>query len=468
MDSKQLKRWLLLLIAALLLAGCAAFRAATPAPQTIVEREDAREGTEAGGYVPDVPMQPPEAVAPAEKGVVPLPGAAYVEEASAVGADAGGSPAVYPPMPTSDGNPVVPPDQQFFGPLQAGEIDDNEEFAAYLQYRWDYHQYLNYPVEELDVSERHIIRVTNREGLPVLGAQVAISSGQRNVTTLLTTATGKVYFFPRAYPYADAPSYTVTVRKGQASQSFTLTREQQDALWEVTLDVPRTRPPVQLDVLFLVDSTGSMSDEIEQLKDNMLSISAQIEALPENPDVRFGLVYYRDRGDVYVVRTVDFTGDVQQFQRELMAVSAGGGDDTPESLNEALHEAVSRTHWRVENTVSLIFLVADAPPHLDYPQDYSYAEELLRAVQMGIKVFPIGSRLDGEDFYQKQAEYIFRQMAQFTGGHFIFLTYADTPQSSGEPGTEYSVPEGRYTVEDLDALVVKLVREELAALTGQQ
>ncbi len=467
MNSKLLKQWPFLLMAALLLAGCAALRTTTPQP--IVEGGgDAREDVEAGGYPPEVPAQPPLAAPTEFKGVAPLPEAASVEEAPAVGADAGRGPAVYPPAPAGEGNPVVPPDQQFFGPLQAGEIDDNAEFAAYLQYRWDYHQYLNYPVEELDVSERHIIRVTNREGLPVLGAQVVISSGQRTVTTLLTTATGRVYFFPRAYPYADAPSYTVTVRKGQASQSFTLTREQRDALWEVTLDVPRTRPPVQLDVLFLVDSTGSMSDEIEQLKDNMLSISAQIEALPENPDVRFALVYYRDRGDVYVVRTVDFTSNVQQFQRELMAVSAGGGDDTPESLNEALHEAVSNTHWRVDNTVSLIFLVADAPPHLDYPQDYSYAEELLRAVQMGIKVFPIGSRLDGEDFYQDQAEYIFRQMAQFTGGHFIFLTYADTPQSSGEPGTEYSVPEGRYTVEDLDVLVVKLVREELAALTSQQ
>lgn len=464
-------KWLsFLAIGALTLSvsACAVFGAATPSPEAVVVVEGGiREGEETGGRIPDASLGPAAATMESRSAAVPAE-ADYAREAPAVGAAVEGGPAVYPPAPAGDGNPIVPPDRQFFGPLQAGEIDDNAEFAAYLQYRFDYHQYLNYPVEELDVTERHIIRVTNREGLPVLGAQVTIANGQRTVTTLLTTASGKVYFFPRAYPYADAPSYNVTVRKGQASQSFTLTREQRDALWEVTLDVPRTRPPIKLDVLFLVDSTGSMSDEIEQLKDNMLSISAQIEALPEDPDVRFGLVYYRDRGDVYVVRTVDFTDNVQQFQRELMAVSAGGGDDTPESLNEALHYAVSGMRWRIDDTVSLIFLVADAPPHLDYAQDYSYAEELLRAVQMGIKIFPIGSRLDGEDFYQDQAEYIFRQMAQFTGGHFIFLTYADTPQSSGEPGTEYSVPEGRYTVEDLDALVVKLVREELAALTGQQ
>ena len=67
-----------------------------------------------------------------------------------------------------------------------------------------------------------------------------------------------------------------------------------------------------------------------------------------------------------------------------------------------------------------------------------------------------------------QAEYVFRQLAQYTGGHFIFLTYEETPQASGEPGTDHSVPEGSYTVEDLDALVVRLISDELAALLGQQ
>ncbi len=236
----------------------------------------------------------------------------------------------------------------------------------------------------------------------------------------------------------------------------------------MTLNTRPAQAPVQLDVLFLLDATGSMSDEIDQLKDNILSISAQIEALPGRPDVRFGLVHYRDRGDNYVTRTTDFTGNVRAFQRELSAVEADGGGDDPESMNEALHQAVNNVDWRVEDTVSLVFLVADAPPHLDYSQDYDYADEMKAAAELGIKVFPIGSRLDGGNAYQQQAEYILRQIGQFTGGHFIFLTYEDTPRSDGAPGTEYSVPEEQYTVEDLDALVVRLVQDELEALTGQQ
>lgn len=389
-------------------------------------------------------------------------GIAVEEEADLAGAES-----VAPPP--SDENPIVPPDQQFAGALQAGEIDDNEDFGAYLQYRIDFHNFLDYPVSEADISERHTIRVSTRGGLPVLGAEVLVYDGQTLVTALRTTATGLVYFFPRAYPaHAGAQSFDVIVQKGQTSRSFTLTRDRTDAAWDVTLDTPSAQPPVRLDVLFLIDATGSMSDEINQLKDNILSISAQIEALPSNPDVRFGLVHYRDRGDAYVTRVSDFTPDVQTFQRDLSAVVADGGNDTPESLNEALHRAIADMNWRVEDTVSIVFLVADAPPHLDYPQDYDYAQEMRTAAELGIKIFPIGSRLDGEDYHQQQAEYIFRQIAQFTGGNFIFLTYEDTPQSSGEPGTEYNVPEDRYTVEDLDALVVRLVQEELAALTGGQ
>lgn len=396
----------------------------------------------------------------------PAPGARE-DDASEFAAGGGGDVAgsgdeVFP----SEGNPVyTPPDQQF-APLQAGEIDDNEEFGGYLQYRLDFQKFLGYPVSDRDISERHIIQVTTQNGSPVLGAEVLVYDGQRLVTALRTTATGTAYFFPRAYG-ANGATFSVDVSKGQSSTNFTISREQTNMTWPVTLNVQPTRPPVQLDVVFLIDATGSMSDEISQLKDNILSISAQIEALPGDPDVRFGLVHYRDRGDSYVVRSSDFTGNVQRFQRDLQQVSAGGGGDDPESMNEALHVAVNQMSWRVENTVSLVFLVADAPPHLDYSQDYDYAATMMNAAELGIKIFPIGSRLDGNGQYQQQAEYIFRQIAQFTGGNFIFLTYEDTPQSSGEPGTEYNVSEDSYSVEDLDALVVRLIRDELEALTGQ-
>jgi hypothetical protein len=389
---------------------------------------------------------------------------------AAPGAESGelSPPAQPTAVPYADQNPAVPPDQQFTPALQAGEIDDNEDFAAYLQYRLDFNRFSGIFVHDVDVSERHLIRVTGRSGGPVLGATVMVYAGQYFVTGLRTTAAGTAYFFPRAYPYVEVGSYEVVVEKGQDRASFTLTRESTDAVWDVALSSPQAGSPVQLDVLFLLDATGSMQEEIRQLQDNILSISAQIEALPGSPDVRFGLVHYRDRGDMYETQTVDFTGSVRDFQRELDRVSADGGGDTPESMNAALHQAVNGVSWRVDDTVSIIILVADAPPHLDYYQDFDYAVEMQNAASLGIKIFPIAVQLDewtgDRGYYEPQAEYVFRQLAQFTGGHLILLLSEETPQSGGEPGTSYSVPEDRYTVEDLDALVVRLIREELDAL----
>jgi Mg-chelatase subunit ChlD len=460
---------ILLVGLALLAASCRA--SATPAADVQEDVLNLPEAQLEAGGRGEAAQPPVEIVPPAE--AESFAGEARAEDSAGpveeAAPPAGGGEGVVLPPPTQAAPGNLPPDTQFQSPLQAGRRDDNANFSEYLQYRLDFRNFLGLPVHDVDISERHTIRVTTAGGRPVLGAQVFIYDGQTLVTALRTPATGVAYFFPLAYPdTSGAQSYTVTVTKGSATAGFTLTRDNRDAVWPVTLDTAPAQPPVQLDVLFLLDATGSMSDEIDQLKDNILSISAQIRALPSRPDVRFALVSYRDRGDEYVTRTTDFTADIQQFQRALMDVQAGGGGDDPESLNEALHQAVEGVSWRVDDTVSLIFLVADAPPHLDYPQDFDYAVEMERAAQLGIKIIPIASRLDGGDYYQKQAEYIFRQLAQFTGASFIFLTYADTPQASGTPGTEYNVPEGSYTVEDLDTLVVRLVEEELSALFSSQ
>jgi hypothetical protein len=99
--------------------------------------------------------------------------------------------------------------------------------------------------------------------------------------------------------------------------------------------------------------------------------------------------------------------------------------------------------------------VADAPPHLDYGQQNHYAVEMLEAAERGIKIYPIAS--SGLD---EQGEYIFRQLAQATGGRFIFLTYG--PEGPGTPGDETTFNVDQYTVSSLDDLVVQVVEEELA------
>ena len=341
--------------------------------------------------------------------------------------------------------------------LTAGEVDDNANWDDYLLYLRDYQGPRVIPV---DVSERHQIRVVDAAGEPVLGALIRVLVDGQEVQRLRTHSDGGTLFFPRALPEAlQGEQYTLEVEVDGAVTEVEIPAGAMQREWEIVHPAAGApQVPARLDILFLIDATGSMSDEIQQLKDNIQTIARQIDALPAQPDVRFAMTIYRDRGDEFVSRTFDFTPDVDTFAEALAQVEAAGGGDYPEDLNEALARAVHAPEWRVMETVSLIFLVADAPPHLDYPdQQTSYADEMMEAASRGIKIYPIASSgLDG------QGEYIFRQLAQVTGGRFIFLTYG--PGGPGTTGTETEHQVEDYTVSALDELVVRVVEEELAPL----
>jgi len=134
-------------------------------------------------------------------------------------------------------------------------------------------------------------------------------------------------------------------------------------------------------------------------------------------------------GDAFVVQPHDFTYELSQFQQQLAALSADGGGDTPEALNEALHRSIHELNWRTDDTVRMILLVADAQPHLDYADEpFSYDTDMIEAVRRGMKIFTIGA-----SGLEPAGEYIFRQLAQFTGGKFVFLTYADGNNPSSGP-----------------------------------
>jgi hypothetical protein len=344
--------------------------------------------------------------------------------------------------------------------LNAGEIDDNAQWGHYLQYRTDFLQTGRY-FRDVDVSQRQIITVKDSEGLPVPDARVQVFNGQDLLVESRTYADGRTLFFPSAWQNGQTGNgYRVAVQKDQTAVDFTLDPQSSEE-WFVELDAPSDET-TRLDVLFLLDATGSMGDEIAQLQENILAISAQIDDLPGELDVRYGLVTYRDRGDEYVTRTYDFVSDVNDFQNELSQVRAAGGGDNPESLNEALHVAVHDVSWRDdEEAIKLMFLVADAPPHLDYPNDYDYGQGMVAAAWRGIKIHPIASSNTPQN-----AEYIFRQIASYTMGHFVFLTYENG--TSGEAGTQrddlQAGQDGNYGVAQLDDLVLRLITDEIAAL----
>jgi von Willebrand factor type A domain len=145
------------------------------------------------------------------------------------------------------------------------------------------------------------------------------------------------------------------------------------------------RPRVE--VAFVLDSTGSMGGLIEGAKQKIWSIANGIIVQKPTPEVSIGLVTYRDRGDEYVTKRFDLTGDIDTVYRNLQSFVADGGGDDPESVNQGLDDAVNRLSWSADRSVlKIIFLVGDYPPHMDYADDVKYPVTCQVAVRKGILI----------------------------------------------------------------------------------
>jgi len=131
-----------------------------------------------------------------------------------------------------------------------------------------------------------------------------------------------------------------------------------------------TEQPKRIQVAFVLDTTGSMSGLLEGAKRKIWSIANNLKDLEPSPEIEFALIGYRDKGDSYITKTYQMTGDLQDIYGKLIAFQAGGGGDTPESVNQALREAIYDIDWSNDNDVFRVaFLVGDAPPHMDYQED---------------------------------------------------------------------------------------------------
>jgi Mg-chelatase subunit ChlD len=178
----------------------------------------------------------------------------------------------------------------------------------------------------------------------------------------------------------------------------------------------------RVEVVFVLDTTGSMGDLIDGAKRKIWSIANTIVEQNPDADVAMGLIGFRDRGDQYVVKTHQMTEDLQSLYGRLVKFEADGGGDTPESVNEALSTAMKDITWSKGDDVRrIVFLVGDAPPHMDYKGERQYPEILKEAKQRGIIVNAVQA---GD---MQETEEIWKDIAQRGAGRYMAI-----PQDGGE------------------------------------
>ena len=271
---------------------------------------------------------------------------------------------------------------------------------------------------------------------------------QNRLFTAKTDARGNAFLYP-SYN-VNGESITVKVQSGayESVQTFIHAENYR----EVTLG---GRTPLQsvLDLMFVIDTTGSMGDELNYLKAEIADVISTISQGNPGYTINLALLFYRDIGDEYVTRYFDFTTNIAYQQQNLARQSANGGGDFPEAADRALEEAVAK-NWNNENATRLIFHVCDAPPHSDQESQTRYYNAIKKAAERGIRIIPVAS--SGIDL---ATEYLLRQEALMTGGTYIFLT-----DDSGIGNSHLEPTVGEYIVEYLNAGLVRIINEYLTGI----
>jgi hypothetical protein len=207
----------------------------------------------------------------------------------------------------------------------------------------------------------------------------------------------------------------------------------------------------EVDIAFVVDATGSMGDEIEFLKLELEDVIRNTMEKHRSLSLRASSVFYRDKGDEYLTKKVDFNDDLLKALNFIKLQRAGGGGDTPEALDEALSTALDSLQWNSKARTRLLFLILDAPPHNEAKERIRLLT--LKAATMGIRIVPVAC--SGTD---KSTEFLLRSMALATNGTYAFLT-----NHSGVGGSHIEPTTDKYEVELLGNLLQRIIGQYVYA-----
>lgn len=344
--------------------------------------------------------------------------------------------------------------------LKAGFVDDNKQFNYFAHFINRFKHQLTY--YNLNINERIIISLKDRNGNSLANARILIYNSRNHVVYSGTTyADGTFLFFPRELKTVEY-RYKALAIYNNHRKYFTIYRFGNR---NITVRFPIHRKKIQnvpLDMLFILDTTGSMGKEIQRLKSTIDIIYLNASNFSSKPRVRFGMVLYKDRGDEYITKIIPLTSNLKKFRKDLDQIDASGGGDAPEDLQQALYDTIHKIQWRKDG-IRLGFIITDAPPHLDYGQRYTYAHASRDAKQQAIKLFTIGT-----GGLPLQGEFVLRQIAQYTSANYIFLHYGEKGESEGGRAGSVSHHTGaNYQVDKLESIVIRATKKELSHLTNQ-
>ncbi|MBR0131954.1 MAG: VWA domain-containing protein [Lachnospiraceae bacterium] len=370
---------------------------------------------------------------------------------------------VYPEKPITND---ISPDALL---LTAGRWNDNANWGFFMNLVNT--GKIAFPAYGLDPINRIVITLQDEDGNPLEGYNVSACSLTENVDCdtgeedydgkyldswlyeAVSDKNGKAYLFLRndsnleeigisvRAEYKPLAKEVIKLQKTEDSQG---NGKNKYAPIEKTITVKgENRKGNETQVMFILDTTGSMGDELAYLQKDFSKIVEDVNI----DNISYSVNFYKDEGDEYVVKSNPFTSDVKEIQTLLNAESADGGGDLPEAVAQALSDCMQNTGWNTMSGKKIAFLIFDAPPH-DGEEEGLYTA-VKAAAKRGIHVIPVvASNAD------RKTELFGRALAIMTNGEYVFLT---DDSGIGESHLEPII--GDYEVEKLHDIIVKIIEE---------
>lgn len=324
------------------------------------------------------------------------------------------------------------------GQLTAGEINDLEKWDDWkLLMKND--MFLKVKNNwKFSLKEKVDVLVKDVNNIPIINATVLfLDDKNKMIFKTKTDVFGKALVFKN-----DSKHYTLQVIYKNEIKGVRINRETTKIEFSYNLNEKLN----DIDIMFTIDATGSMGDEINYLKAEIKNIITRVDSSVHKK--RIGLTFYRDHGDEYVVRDFDFTTDITKIKENLSHQTAGGGGDYEEAVEEALRVSLSKS-WNINAKSRLLFLLLDAPPHLNKENINTIKNQIKKAQEKGIKIIPIVA--SGAD---KTVEYLMRYFSVSTNGTYVFLT-----DDSGIGNKHLKPTTTDFKVEKLNNLIVRLINK---------
>lgn len=317
-----------------------------------------------------------------------------------------------------------------------GSILNNQEYSNMPEY-WSFFTNNRVSVQVLDASLN-----------PVIDARVDLKRNDATIFSAKTDNSGQAELWVDLFQYSnsvEASSLVIDVNNGESV--LTDVKLFHSGVNSITLASAQASNRVEIS--FVVDATGSMGDELEFLKTELLDVIERVKVDNPNAEMYTSSVFYRDQGDEYVTRISAFTSNITETLNFIKDQRASGGGDYPEAVHTALDKAVNELQWAYSARTRLLFLVLDAPPHYRTDVISSLQNSISSAALKGIKIIPVTA-----SGINKETEFLMRFFAIATNGTYVFIT-----DDSGVGNSHLEPTVGDYEVELLNNLLVRLINK---------